>query len=235
MTQKDYAMILRFLEEKGYGYAVLKKYTPDLFNDLDKRMTEEEAVRVNGDKTPKGKYYPIQMYQGKGKYKCGYNSLIVLPQYLTSEEKNQMIMVTSVSIAKKIDSKASLCVVHRMKQMKKNKALVKKYTEDAANEELSELKKAQSDAARIPTPPIPDMKKSAAERYEDFLKSDYWKYVRGKKLKDAHNKCQICGSKKSLNVHHNSYANHGQEYKHLEDLVVLCSECHKKFHNKLKD
>lgn len=42
---------------------------------------------------------------------------------------------------------------------------------------------------------------------------------------------EYTSSKEGLNVHHNSYAHHGQEHKHLEDLVVLCNNCHKKFHN----
>ena len=88
---------------------------------------------------------------------------------------------------------------------------------------------------RIPKPPSRDKNKSPKENYYDFLQSDYWRYVRKLKLKQCGKKCQICGSKKDLSVHHNSYAHHGQEHKHLEDLVVLCNECHKMFHHKVKD
>lgn len=88
---------------------------------------------------------------------------------------------------------------------------------------------------RIPKPPSRDKNKSPKENYYDFLQSDYWRYVRKLKLKQCGKKCQICGSKKDLSVHHNSYAHHGQEHKYLEDLVVLCNECHKMFHHKVKD
>lgn len=88
---------------------------------------------------------------------------------------------------------------------------------------------------KIPKPPSRDKNKSPKENYYDFLQSDYWRYVRKLKLKQCGNKCQICGSKKDLNIHHNTYAHHGQEHKHLEDLVVLCRKCHEKFHDVAKD
>ena len=78
------------------------------------------------------------------------------------------------------------------------------------------------------------MGKSAKENYDEFLQSSYWKKVREIKLKKAGKKCEVCGSRKNLDVHHNSYAHHGEEHKHLEDLVVLCRECHTLFHNRMK-
>lgn len=70
--------------------------------------------------------------------------------------------------------------------------------------------------------------------YDDFLKTDYWKEVRQAKLRECGHKCQICGAKHDLHIHHNCYDHHGQEHKHLEDLVVLCKDCHTLFHQKLK-
>lgn len=83
----------------------------------------------------------------------------------------------------------------------------------------------------LPDPPQKDKTKSPKENYNIFLQSDYWKKVRQIKIEQTGRKCQICGSRKELSVHHNSYAHHYQEHKHLEDLVVLCRNCHKKFHN----
>lgn len=83
----------------------------------------------------------------------------------------------------------------------------------------------------VPDPPQKEATKSQKENYDIFLKSEYWKCVRRIKIEEAGGKCQICGSRKKLNVHHNSYAHHYQEHKHLEDLVVLCRNCHEKFHN----
>ena len=69
--------------------------------------------------------------------------------------------------------------------------------------------------------------------YQDFLNTPYWDAVRSKKLYEAHFKCQLCGkSDTRLNVHHNSYERHGYEAEYYkEDLIVLCDECHEKFHN----
>jgi 5-methylcytosine-specific restriction endonuclease McrA len=64
--------------------------------------------------------------------------------------------------------------------------------------------------------------------YKDYLETDHWKQLRKRKLRLSGYKCQICGSKEDLNVHHNTYENRGCEKD--EDLVVLCNECHKKHH-----
>lgn len=67
--------------------------------------------------------------------------------------------------------------------------------------------------------------------YKEYLKSDHWQDIRTQALERADNKCQLCSSKINLNVHHNTYKNRGNEK--LTDLVVLCRECHAKFHNEL--
>ena len=82
------------------------------------------------------------------------------------------------------------------------------------------------------------MKKETVEilkkmKYEEFLQTDYWKLVSEQARINAHNKCQLCGCKdKKLNVHHNTYEHRGEEFKHMEDLVCLCEDCHNYFHSK---
>lgn len=72
--------------------------------------------------------------------------------------------------------------------------------------------------------------------YSDFLKTPYWDGVRNYKLKKSGYCCELCKKKGVLNVHHKNYENHGLE--HLEriadkDLIVLCKDCHEKFHDKV--
>lgn len=74
--------------------------------------------------------------------------------------------------------------------------------------------------------------------YSDFLKTEYWKGIRHYKLYNANYKCALCNSKEKLNVHHKTYEHHGLEHikKYAdEDLIVLCNDCHEKFHDKLYD
>lgn len=63
--------------------------------------------------------------------------------------------------------------------------------------------------------------------YIEFLKTNYWKRVREKVLLRDGKKCIICGDTKYLQVHHDHYKNHGDEMRHLEDLMTLCRKCHK--------
>lgn len=71
--------------------------------------------------------------------------------------------------------------------------------------------------------------------YKDFLRTRYWNIVRSVKKEQAEFKCMICNSSVNLNVHHKTYVNHGNEIFHLDDLVVLCADCHAKFHDKLAE
>ena len=74
--------------------------------------------------------------------------------------------------------------------------------------------------------------------YHDFLKTPCWHGVRSYKLRNAKYCCELCGKKGVLNVHHKTYENHGREFDRDiadSDLIVLCRECHEKFHDKLND
>ena len=67
--------------------------------------------------------------------------------------------------------------------------------------------------------------------YNVFLRSAYWKKVRLLVLERDNKTCQVCGSKKTLHVHHKTYEHHFSELEHLEDLITLCKSCHEKEHN----
>ena len=64
--------------------------------------------------------------------------------------------------------------------------------------------------------------------YSKYLYSTHWRSLRETILKQRNYRCQNCGSKSDLNVHHRNYE---CLYKETgEDLDVLCSTCHKKSH-----
>jgi len=59
-----------------------------------------------------------------------------------------------------------------------------------------------------------------------YLRSDHWQEVRRKKLKQAGYKCEACGQKVKLDIHHLTYERLGKE--RLSDLQALCRSCHVK-------
>ena len=90
----------------------------------------------------------------------------------------------------------------------------------------------------------PEMLKEAQKRsrllelqsmpYNQYLKTPEWTERRNRHLKYAKYKCQICNQGNTvLNVHHRTYENRGNEL--INDLIVLCSDCHKTFHHKIKE
>jgi ssDNA-binding Zn-finger/Zn-ribbon topoisomerase 1 len=70
------------------------------------------------------------------------------------------------------------------------------------------------------------------EPYQEYLKSSAWEDKRIDALNYAEYKCQICYRNDiPLHVHHRTYERFKQE--RISDLVVLCRDCHAKFHDKL--
>lgn len=61
-------------------------------------------------------------------------------------------------------------------------------------------------------------------RYREYLNSPEWHQRRNQALRDAGYRCQKCGVKRNLQVHHESYERLGAE--RPEDLIVVCRGCH---------
>ena len=71
--------------------------------------------------------------------------------------------------------------------------------------------------------------------YEDYLNSIEWKQKAEDIKFDRDFRCQLCnvsGYVKLLHVHHNTYERLGKEKD--SDLIVLCCDCHKLFHDNKK-
>jgi len=67
--------------------------------------------------------------------------------------------------------------------------------------------------------------------YRKYLKSYQWKNIKEQVITKVHNKCELCGSRNNLVVHHIKYPKVlGTET--LNDLQCLCDDCHNvKCHN----
>lgn len=67
--------------------------------------------------------------------------------------------------------------------------------------------------------------------YKQQLADPRWKKRRKQVLSHKGNKCELCGSTKSLHIHHKRYiqGKYAWEYK-MKDLLVLCECCHEKVH-----
>jgi hypothetical protein len=78
------------------------------------------------------------------------------------------------------------------------------------------------------------LEKDKSPQYSEYLKSDEWKQITKAKREEAGNKCQLCNNGNfTLHVHHRTYDNIFHES--LSDLIVLCENCHAKFHDMAKE
>ncbi len=62
--------------------------------------------------------------------------------------------------------------------------------------------------------------------YKTYLTSPEWKSI-ASKVRARDKACVICGSVHGLQVHHTTYKNVFYEDTHLDDLITLCSDCHR--------
>ena len=65
-------------------------------------------------------------------------------------------------------------------------------------------------------------------KYLRYIESEKWFILKNRIKKRDKNKCTKCNSNLNLHVHHITYDNLFNEKD--EDLITLCSECHKDFH-----
>lgn len=73
------------------------------------------------------------------------------------------------------------------------------------------------------------------EKYENMLKSDYWKGYSYSLIKERNFTCEDCGrrfpnERNKLQVHHLVYRDVNPWSYRPDEVVVLCEECHRKRH-----
>jgi len=69
-------------------------------------------------------------------------------------------------------------------------------------------------------------------KYQEYLKSERWNTLSELAKIFADKKCQLCNSTERIETHHRSYENIESEVEFF-DLIVLCHECHEKYHDEL--
>jgi len=68
------------------------------------------------------------------------------------------------------------------------------------------------------------------KEYKTYLRSDAWKEKRLVVLERANFKCENCGDRNNLEVHHKNYDSIFNE--RIDDLVCMCNFCHSEEHLK---
>lgn len=67
-------------------------------------------------------------------------------------------------------------------------------------------------------------------KYDEYLKTEYWKNLSETIKREADYRCQICNSEENLNVHHRSYEHKGFLELEKKDLICICEKCHSIYH-----
>ena len=62
--------------------------------------------------------------------------------------------------------------------------------------------------------------------YDQYIKSPEWNALKKQKIDESGGKCEICGKKTELEVHHWTHKTLGREK--MSDLAAVCKKCHEK-------
>jgi hypothetical protein len=75
-----------------------------------------------------------------------------------------------------------------------------------------------------------DKKRRKKINYHKIIRTQHYSQrVHSPELMKKYGKCQICGSKEKLQIHHKKY-----DTKNIRDCKLVCLMCHKKLHRKYK-
>ena len=66
------------------------------------------------------------------------------------------------------------------------------------------------------------------EEYKTYLRSEQWRNLKASAIERADYKCELCG-KPYKSVHHVKYPKRYED-DHIDNLVVICDQCHTKLH-----
>lgn len=70
------------------------------------------------------------------------------------------------------------------------------------------------------------------QKYLAYLRSSEWAKIKVDLITINEGKCERCGNRRNLQVHHLTYEN--LYYEEPDDLILLCGSCHRKEHGLIK-
>jgi 5-methylcytosine-specific restriction endonuclease McrA len=97
-----------------------------------------------------------------------------------------------------------------------------------ANEKYLTLRKNARASSATRVKAEANRKPKRIDAYQAYLRSKAWAAKRNQAIDAAGHKCQTCGSREALQVHHLTYKRLKNEP--LSDLRVLCASCHGNAH-----
>jgi len=80
--------------------------------------------------------------------------------------------------------------------------------------------------------PVDEQERLALMPWRVYLTTPHWRTVRADALRRAGERCALCNSGVTLQVHHRDYTRRGAE--RPADVIVLCDDCRSRHHGKLK-
>lgn len=243
---RKYTTILKKVGLINYDFEQFPKFRPMEINIVNKRINDNNSTGLSIDTIN-------QIIENSKEITCYYNgeerivnlrevSLRIFYIYVSLYDEDKGYTSITHSVIRDIATINSMTIKAVNENLVKHNLLeyeAGKFELIDFGEEIGSTRIKQSNKYKplfkeiIYTPIEEDIDTLKSMPYSKYLLTKHWLKTKGEALKRAKYKCQICSSKEELNVHHNTYENRGHEED--SDLVVLCHDCHARFHDKLKD
>ena len=98
------------------------------------------------------------------------------------------------------------------------------------NRERKEIR--ERELGKLKSNPVAPTQISEYKPYSEQLNDNRWLAFRQFVLIVRGAKCEVCGAKKNLNIHHLHYNSGSKAWEYnVNEVMVLCHDCHKKIHN----
>jgi len=172
--------------------------------------------------------------------------MLMFPNRIKSRKSKARCLAESASMEEQIEAaRKSLKGKGHKKTSFANKDQEKKYTE-SVKQQRQALKEYRNERTKIGLEGA--YKRATSEQknhinnkkerrqilsalpYDKYMKSDMWCRKREHFLENKKDRCcEVCGKENANQVHHRTYQRIRLEK--MNDLTLLCRECHEKFHN----
>lgn len=180
----------------------------------DRRISSAEKEIEKAERIAKNNGYRFKKFSFPGRYRVSGNGRV----FDIHPSTQRVFAVKGSSVRLVHLPEWSLC---EMVSILCNKQQRQKHTLRKVKDPNKKREKAEK---KPKAPAKPQKRPFVVPPYHEYIVSPEWKKIRISALKESGFQCSICKSPDNLHVHHKHYRTLGRET--LEDLQVLCQDCH---------
>ncbi|MEO5358468.1 MAG: HNH endonuclease [Nitrospirae bacterium YQR-1] len=215
ITNKDFFRLLGFVPIT-FAFALLQRIVRE-YSNYRKSLTDDEKLLL-------AKYKQLTKQALKdANYRCErcLSPKKIEVHYIENSDKSEDFTIKNFAVlCKKCHE-----IAHEEGNENKKENIKPPYGKTEGYLDNKEVLTPWQDHRELQVKPAPKM------TYNEYLESPEWKQLSKEAKKKADYKCERCSSAMNLEAHHTRYSNNWPN-DNIENIVVLCDNCHEFIHKK---